>query len=72
MIGQSYVSPAPRTVLGPARCKTCGEEVVYEMLGSVRLGWLHADGTYHCTTRPTGLSRREYNRLWMRRKRAAA
>ena len=59
-----------RTVLGPATCQSCHEPVVYEMDGHVRLGWLHADGTYCCRTRPTGLTRREYQREWMRRKRA--
>ena len=66
------MSAYPRMVLGPCICRGCGEEVVYEKQGTRRLGWLHADGTYCCRTRPTGLSRREYNRDWMRRKRAAA
>ena len=66
----------PRVVLGPARCNGCGREVFYEKLGAVHLGWLHPDGEYECRgTRsgiPRGLTKREYNRLWMRRSRASA
>lgn len=64
----------PRTVLGPGRCQGCGEEVIYEAYGRVRLGWLHPHGEYECEKAParTGLSKREYNRLWMRRYRERA
>ena len=60
------------TVIGPAICQACGEEVVYERLGDVHLGWLHADGRYTCKWRRHGKSQTaEYKRDWMRRKRAA-
>lgn len=40
--------PVPRVVLGPCVCQGCGQEVVYEALNELRLGWLHASGHYHC------------------------
>jgi len=64
------VSVHPRMVLGPGVCQGCGETVVYEMQGTRHLGWLHADGAYTCAQRPTKLTKREYNRQWMRRFRA--
>ena len=56
-----------RIILGPCPCQGCGQEVVYV----VDHGWLHEDGQYRCQVIPAGTyeSQREYNRLWMRRKR---
>ena len=42
----------PRIVLGPAICQHCRQEVIYEAMGKVRLGWLHPDGRYKCKPGP--------------------
>ena len=64
-----------RIILGPCRCQGCGGEVAYSMLGAVHLGWVHEDGRFTCPRQrvlPAGLTHREYQREWMRQKRAAS
>jgi len=37
-----------RTVVGPAICQGCGEEVTFLVRGREPLGWLHTDGLIGC------------------------